>query len=219
MVIDDHSLELLGLLIKSPKIKLLIFISYREHEVNQMFVQLLKERSEFNIRPIEAEPFDMDSIIDFLSDTLHRPKDTNYDVLFPLAQILMEQTDGSPFYVTHLVQTLERKKQIFFNWETNQWDFDSEKIQEQARYFMPTAGKGESEKLNVRFMVNRLREVSKNCQEVLKWASVLGTTFSWDILKHVMLCSNDGNITMDESSSGIHIHIKVTKNKIKEKLT
>ena len=201
------------LLIKSPKIKLLIFISYREHEVNQMFVQLLKEGSGFNIRSIEAEPFDMDSILDFLSDTLHHPKDRNYDVLFPLAQIIMEKTDGSPFYVTHLLQTLERKKQIFFNWETNQWDFDLEKIQEQAKYFMPTAGKGESGKLDVRFMVNRLREVSKSCQEALKWASALGTTFSWNILKHVMLCSNDENIKMDETLSGIHIYIKSQKMK------
>ncbi|KAI9275768.1 hypothetical protein BDA99DRAFT_496416 [Phascolomyces articulosus] len=183
---DDNSLELLGFLVKTSKIKLLMFISYREQEVTPKLAKLLEEGA-LNVQSLEAEAFDMESIVDFLCDALHRTKDTNYAILQPFANTLMEKTGGSPFYVTHFVQAMESKKYIYFNWSTNQWDFDLEKIQERTQYFLPT----ENHKLDIWFMVNRLRELSANCQEILKWASFFGNTFSWTTLKNVMLFHNE----------------------------
>ncbi|KAI8138422.1 hypothetical protein BJV82DRAFT_717467 [Fennellomyces sp. T-0311] len=180
---DDNSLELLESLVAS-KVKLLAFISYREQEVTPKLAKILDD-SASNIHFIKAEAFDINSTIDFICDTFHRPKNANNNAVMPLASLFMQKTSGNPFYMTHLMQTLERKKLIFFNWESKQWDFNIEAIQEHVAYGVQAA----SPELDVWFMVGRLRELPSDSQTLLKWASFVGDTFSWDMLKQLMLSS------------------------------
>ncbi|KAI9494156.1 hypothetical protein BDB00DRAFT_819869 [Zychaea mexicana] len=196
---DVNSLELLGLLMAS-KIKILAFISYREQEVSPKLAQVLSEGAS-NIQSIKADAFDINSTIEFLSDTLHRHKNgTGQEALKPLADVLMQKTNGIPFYVSRFIQTMERKKLIFFNWNTSQWDFNFEAIRREAESRLQVKGDG---KFDVCFMVGRLRELPASCQELLKWASFLGDTFSWSTLKNVMRNYNEDETTKVEQISHI----------------
>ncbi|KAI9494152.1 hypothetical protein BDB00DRAFT_938504 [Zychaea mexicana] len=186
---DDHSLELLESLMRS-RINILIFISYRDQEVTPMLGEVLENGASF-IQFISVEPLDMESTIDFLCDTLHRPRDVRREYLVPLAEFVLKKTNGNAFYTAQLLQALDRKKLIFFDWQKNEWDYNLAEIKEATTY------SNESDtQLDVSFMVARLRELPVESQSLLKWASFIGDTFSWTTVKELMLSSD----VMDEQS-------------------
>ena len=182
-LLDDHSLELLDTLMRS-KIKILVFISYRDQGITGMLGELLENGASY-INFIEVTPFDMDSTLDFLCDTFHRPRDVSRDHLVPLAQIILKRTNGNSFYTMQLLQVLERKKLIFFNWQKNEWDYNLNQITDG----ITPNGQADTE-LDVSFMVARLRELPSESQNLLKWASFVGDVFSWPTVKELMLSSD-----------------------------
>lgn len=142
---------------------------------------------------IKVDALDTDAMVDFLCDTLHRSREENREDVVPLAEIIIKKTAGNAFYTAQLLRTLERKKLIFFNWERNEWDFDLEKIQDGTSYSVQA-----NMQLDVSFMVARLKELSRDSQQVLKWASFVGDTFSWTTVKTLMESSD----AADDSSIG-----------------
>ena len=157
---------------------MLIFISYRNQEVNERLSELLENKIA-NVHFIKTEPRTMESLIEFIGDTLHYSHDRR--ALTPFASIVFRKTQGNAFYTTQLLQALERKKLIYFDWENNQWDYDIREIEEAAIY----DNNGKS-RLGVSFMVARLRELPRAGQSLLKWASFVGDTFSWKMIKTLM---------------------------------
>ncbi|KAI8148750.1 hypothetical protein BJV82DRAFT_505635 [Fennellomyces sp. T-0311] len=197
-IVYDPSLELIEALIME-RIKILVFLSYRDQEVTPKFSELLENKN-INIHYIKIEPLSMESLIDFIGDALHRPR--NVDIrrkeLLPLTDIIFRRTRGNAFYTSQLLLTLERKKLIFFNWEKNQWDYDIREIEEATIY----GSNGESQ-LDVSFMVARLRELPRAGQLLLKWASFAGDTFSWKMIKALMTQmkkEEDGNTVVSNDS-------------------
>ena len=161
-----------------------MFISYRDQEITPLLGELLENATSY-INFIEVIPFDMDSTIDFLCDTFHRPRNENRDYLVPLAKIILKRTSGNSFYTRQLLQVLERKKLIFFNWQKNEWDYNLDQIADGTRL----NGQADTE-LDVSFMVARLRELPPESQNLLKWASFVGDVFSWPTVKELMLSSD-----------------------------
>ncbi|KAI7856678.1 hypothetical protein BDC45DRAFT_61060 [Circinella umbellata] len=191
---DDHSLELLDTLMRS-KIRILVFISYRDQEITPMLAEVLENGASY-IKFIEVTPLDMDSTIDFLCDTFHRPRDVNREYLVPLAQIILKRTNGNSFYTLQLLQVLDRKKLIFFNWQKNEWDYNLDQITDGT-----TLNGQEDAELDVSFMVARLRELPPESQNLLKWASFVGDVFSWPTVKELML--NSDALDDQQSEMGI----------------
>ncbi|KAI9275770.1 hypothetical protein BDA99DRAFT_431313 [Phascolomyces articulosus] len=186
---DDHSLELLDSLMRS-KIRILVFISYRDQEITPMLGEVLENGASY-IKFIEVEPLDMDSTIDFLCDTFHRPRDSNREYLVPLAEVILKRTNGNSFYTLQLLQALDRKKLIFFNWQKNEWDYNLDQIKDGTTF----SGQSDTQ-LDVSFMVARLRELPPESQNLLKWASFVGDVFPWPTVKELMLSSD----ALDEQS-------------------
>ena len=191
MYIDDPSLELLESLILS-RVQLLIFISYREQEVTEKLAELLKTKIA-NVHFIQIEALAMDPLIDFICDTLHRPRDVNRDEIIPFAEIIYKRTKGNAFYVAQLLRTLERKKLIFYDWENNQWRYDLREIEDAI--MLDDNDSFDSQQLD--FMVARLRELPSIGRSILKWASFVGDTFSWDTVKNLVI-NNEDNDESDE---------------------
>ncbi|KAI7876513.1 hypothetical protein K492DRAFT_210311 [Lichtheimia hyalospora FSU 10163] len=188
---DDHSIEIIDSLIIA-KVRILILVSYRDQEITPKLGEMLEKEASC-IEFIKVDALDTDSMVDFLCDTLHRPRDENRQDIVPLAEIIIKKTAGNAFYTAQLLRTLERKKLIFFNWERNEWDFDLEKIQDGTSYSVQA-----NMQLDVSFMVARLKELSHNSQQVLKWASFVGDTFSWSTVKTLM----ENSDAADDSSVG-----------------
>ena len=190
--VDDHSIEIIDSLIHG-RVKILMFISYRDQEVSNKLANLLeKEASSITLIPVDA--LDMDAMIAFLGDTMHRSRQD----LIPLAEIILKRTAGNAFYTAQLLRTLESKKLLYFDWEHNRWDFNLNKIRDGTSYSKHT-----QMELDISFMVARLKELSRGSQQVLKWASFIGDTFSWTAVKHLILNADDDDSSMYSLESSL----------------
>ena len=161
-------------------------MSYRDQELNEKQSGTLK--NEFvNIQFIEVGTLELDALTDFVCDTLHRSRDTERDYVTPLSLAIQKKTSGNAFFTAQLLQMLERKKLIYFNWEFNAWEYDLAGI-EQGTFL-------ETMEQDVSFMVDRLKELPRHGQQLLKMASFVGDTFSWSTVKALMeeTFSDDGS--------------------------
>ncbi|CDS09583.1 hypothetical protein LRAMOSA10943 [Lichtheimia ramosa] len=189
---DDPSIDLLLALLLS-KVNILVFMSYRDQELNEKQSGILK--NEFaNIQFIPVGTLKLDALIDFVCDTLHRSRDTDRQYVTPLALAIHRKTNGNAFFTAQLLQMMERKKLIYFNWEFNVWEYNLARIEQGT--FLETMDE------DVSFMVNRLKELPRHGQQLLKLASFVGDTFSWSTVKALMeeTFSDDGSD--DDSNDG-----------------
>ncbi|KAI9245245.1 hypothetical protein BDA99DRAFT_448024 [Phascolomyces articulosus] len=187
---DEASLGLVESLISS-RVQLLIFMAYRDKEVSRNFTELVLGSKAADIHLIQVEAFGMEPLIEFICDTLHQPRET----VTPLAEIIYNRTQGNIFYATQLLQTLERKKLIFYDWDKNEWCFDLDKVDEAT--MLDDNDTFDAQQLD--FMVGRLRELPRAGRAILKWATFVGDSFTWDTVKKLVL-SDDS--TDDEEISG-----------------
>ncbi|CEP08745.1 hypothetical protein [Parasitella parasitica] len=182
---DEPSLELIESMIGS-RLKILIFMAYRDQEATETLDRLLANEYA-TIHQLSIDALEFDSVVDYISDALHRPLGVNRDSILPLADIVYKKTRGNAFYTSQLLATLEKKKLIFFNWEENEWDYNLADIQQAI---MARDGADRDAELDINFLVNRLKELPLDGQRLLKWASFVGDTFSWNTVKYLMLHSD-----------------------------
>lgn len=168
------------------RLKILIFMAYRDQEATDTLDKLLTN-DYATIHHLRIDALDFDSVVDYISDALHRPLDLDRDSILPLADIVYKKTRGNAFYTSQLLATLEKKKLIFFNWEENEWDYNLADIQQAI---MTRDGADRDSELDISFLVNRLKELPLDGQRLLKWASFVGDTFSWNTVKYLMLHSD-----------------------------
>ena len=165
--IDSASLQLLQFLSKNfDSGYLLIVGTYRDNELTKN--RLLKnaiEQIRFNIRVNEIEllPLSLDDINQLLIDTLDRPKQ---DIL-ALAELLFDRTQGNPFFLNQLLQTLYDEKLITFDFENLTWQWQIEQIQSTAiaNYNV------------VDLVINNLTKLSVASQNIIKIAACIGERF------------------------------------------
>ncbi|KAG2222787.1 hypothetical protein INT45_011597, partial [Circinella minor] len=188
---DEPSLEILDSLATS-RTKILMFLSYRDQEMTEKLSELL-ENQIADVHRIAVDPINNKALIDFICDTLHRSRDTvNREFVLPLVDIIYKKTKGNAFYISQLLRTLERKRYIYFDWETNEWSYSLKEIEDAAIF--EYGGFRAGAELDVSFIVARLRELPPAGQALLKWASFVGDTFSWNTIKNLMLnADNDTN--------------------------
>ncbi|KAI9491307.1 hypothetical protein BDB00DRAFT_833957 [Zychaea mexicana] len=180
---DVPSLEILESLMTS-RVKILMFMSYRDEEVTPKLAELLENKIA-DVSLIGVNPISTDALIDFVCDTLHRPRDVKREDVLPLVETIYKKTQGNAFYIAQLLRTLERKRYIYFDWENNEWSYDLQQI-EDAAIFEHGDFRSDTQ-LDVSFIVARLRELPPASQALLKWASFVGDTFSWTTVKSLML--------------------------------
>lgn len=178
---DEASIELIESMIGS-KLKILIFLAYREDEITSPLEKLLSnDIASFHYFKVDL--LDIESLVSYIGDTLHRPVETARDSILPLTEIIYKKTRGNAFYTAQLLTTLEKKKLIFFNWEENEWDYNLFDIQQ---LILTNDGADREAELDISFLVTRLRELPLDGQRLLKWASFVGDTFSWETVKYLM---------------------------------
>lgn len=182
---DEPSLELIESMIGS-RLKILIFMAYRDQEATDLLEKLVANESA-TFHNLKVDALDFDSLVDYISDALHRPLDVDRDSILPLAEIVYKKARGNAFYTSQLLVTLEKKKMIFFNWEENEWDYNLADIQQ---VIMSSEDANRDAELDIDFLVNRLKELPLDGQRLLKWASFVGDTFSWNTVKHLMIHSD-----------------------------
>ena len=178
---DLPSLNLIEQLILSYDNQYLLLIgAYRDNEVSSTHPlrHTLEKihQAQVTINEISLNSLNTEHINQLLTDTLN----CEAEIAKPLAELLAKKTDGNPFFLTQLLYSLYQENLIFFkqhqsfkaeNNQKNYWQWNIEQI--------------ESVSITdnvVDLMVNKIEKLDKNTQQILKFASCVGSKFDLAIL-------------------------------------
>ena len=168
---DRESAELIHLIVQA-KIPLVLMFTYTDVE------NLPKELSPLlrSATKIQLLPFTEAQTADYVAETLHR----DHQYILPLVAVIQEKSRGNLFYIREILDTCYRKKCVFYSWRENNWLFDLDKVFE----VFESAEYGSS--VTTDFITKRLIELPLATKKLLAWASLLGGSFSFDLVRNLL---------------------------------
>ncbi|KAL7766514.1 hypothetical protein ACKLNR_004430 [Fusarium oxysporum f. sp. zingiberi] len=182
---DDESMELISQIIAS-RMKMVIIMTYRTEEITwdkiQSMIHLPEGEAEYPrsggplVTRITLSPLTEDDIVQYVSTTLCRPKEE----VLPLALVLQSKTAGNPFYMREMLSACHRKKCIWYDYRDSQWHYDLDRLFEQFQ------GEKDYDILDTGFITHRLSELPAAARTLLAWAALIGNSFSFELICHLM---------------------------------
>lgn len=172
---DSATLKLMQVLITDPDSKYLLFIgAYRDNEVSPThpLIQTIEEihKSGTVVNNIVLQPLDLGNVTQLIADTLNETERVK-----SLAELIWNNTDGNPFFLTQLLSTLHQDRLLTFDFTSASWQWSLEEIQ----------AIGITDKSVVELVASRIEKLPKSTQEVLKLAACVGDRFILDVLSIV----------------------------------
>jgi predicted ATPase/signal transduction histidine kinase/DNA-binding response OmpR family regulator/tRNA A-37 threonylcarbamoyl transferase component Bud32 len=154
------------LLLNSENQHLLIIGAYRHNEVNSTHPLRLTineiSKNKAIVHQIELKPLDLTNLTNFVAATLL----CQLEKAQPLAQLLLQKTQGNPFFVTHFLKALHEDGWLHYNPEKGYWEYEVDQIQALAV----------TENV-VEFMIVQLQKLTKPTQVALHLAACIGYQF------------------------------------------
>lgn len=172
---DLASLKLLELLMTDRDRQYLYLISaYRDNEVSAAhpLIQTLERirQQDATVNAIALEPLRINWVNQLIADTLKCPKEESQ----PLTELAFEKTQGNPFFLTQLLQSLYTENLLSFAPSRGCWQWDIERIQ----------AVGIADNV-VDLMVGKIGKLKDKTQNLLKLAACIGNQFDLIILSVV----------------------------------
>jgi len=183
---DDESIDLIGQLVSS-RMKMVIIVTYRPDEVlperikgilqppNTEGIKYIKGGG-IGVTRIVLQPLNEDDIKSYVATTLCRSE--NYIV--PLAAVIQSKTGGNPFYMREMLDTCHRKQCIYYDYKESGWCYDLDKI------FQQFEAKSYHDTLDTAFVTARLNELPPASRSILAWASLIGHSFSFELVQRLL---------------------------------
>ncbi|QLE59508.1 ATP-binding sensor histidine kinase [Nostoc sp. TCL26-01] len=167
---DAASLQLIKLLMNDHGY-LLILGAYRDHEVSAAhpFILTVDElnKAGMTVHTITLSALDFADVNHLIADTLSCP----VELAKPLTELVMQKTQGNPFFLTQFLKALHEEKLITFNYEQRYWECDITQVR--ARSLTDDV---------VEFMARQLQKLPTETQQVLKLAACVGNQFDLNTL-------------------------------------
>lgn len=168
---DPESAELIHHIAKAKIPLVLIFTYVDEETLPKDLSPLLRSATK-----IQLLPFTEAQTAEFVAETLHR----DLDYILPLVAVVQEKSRGNLFYIREILDTCYRKKCVFYSWRENNWLFDLDKVFEV--FESPEYGSSVTND----FITKRLFELPLATKKLIAWASLLGGSFSFELVKKLM---------------------------------
>jgi predicted ATPase/serine phosphatase RsbU (regulator of sigma subunit) len=150
---------------------LLVIGAYRDNEVNPAhpFILTVEEikKSGYPVETIILQPLVKATIEEMLADTLK----TSPKNVADLAQLIMDKTGGNPFFMTEFLKTLNDENLLNFDRAANRWTWNVNDINT----------KGITDNV-VELMVNKMKKLPLQTQEILQLGACVGNQFSLQTL-------------------------------------
>ena len=223
---DTATLELLEYLLTGKEtIHLLLIIAYRDNEVDPSHptIGALEKiaRSGTRISSILLRPLSLEHVRRLLADTLHcSPSEAG-----ALAEVLVDKTEGNPFFLKQYLHRIHKDGMIRFNEVTRAWHWDAAEI---AR--MEIASNV------VDLMVQKIGRLTGESRELLKRAACIGTQFDlgtiaivsgspahltarslWPALEEGLILPSDDNYKLvGETSEDIQVSYRFLHDRIQQ---
>ncbi|MGM0418561.1 MAG: protein kinase domain-containing protein [Thermodesulfobacteriota bacterium] len=173
--IDSASLGLLKSLIVNSEIKhFLIAGAYRNNETDQnhplsIFLKDIKNRN-LSITEIETAPLTFKDTLDIISETFL----TDKSKIYKFGELIYKKTGANPYFIKEFLKSLHREKLIFFDHETQSWNWDFEEIK--AKNITDNV---------LELIIKRIKILPENTLYILKKAACLGNRFSFEKLRKI----------------------------------
>ncbi|KAF2402195.1 hypothetical protein EJ06DRAFT_573809 [Trichodelitschia bisporula] len=172
---DTESLDLVHNIV-TGKIPILFIITYRHDDLIPKHVLTLLSSAV----KLELTPFSEEETSTYVSATLHRDR----DYVVPLVAVIQEKTAGNPFFIREMLATCYRTRCIHYSWKTSAWEFDLDKV------FTAFESESYGSQITIDFVSKRLQELPYSARCLLAWASLLGNSFSFSLVKRLMCGEN-----------------------------
>jgi predicted ATPase/signal transduction histidine kinase/tRNA A-37 threonylcarbamoyl transferase component Bud32 len=177
---DLASLQLLELLITDPDSQyLLVIAAYRDNEVTPTHLAMLAveeiQKSGAKVNNIVLQPLEIGSVAQLVADTLNGAENSR-----ELAELLFNKTQGNPFFITQLFQTLYSGKLLSFNFAAGCWTWDIKQWDIQQIEAL-----GINNSNVVELVAKNISQLPEVTQQALKLAACIGNQFTLDVLAMV----------------------------------
>ncbi len=169
---DSATLNLIQTVITGSNIQYVCFIlAYRDNEVGVVHpFSLMKEKvCQYGVRKTEIllTPLNLVYVNQLIADTLY----SSVERVEPLTQLIIQKTDGNPFFVNEFLKTLHQENLLTFNRQHPVWQWNLAQIEAQ----------GITDNI-VSLMIGRIQKLPSATQQVLKLASCIGNRFDLEVL-------------------------------------
>ncbi len=169
---DSASLNLLELLMSEIDLQYFLLIgAYRENEVNSThpLIRTCEEiqRAGTKIRFLILKSLSFNTVQQMLVDTLKQT-----DGIIELAQLIYNKTQGNPFFLINLLETLYHEKLLQFDLQVGCWKWQISEIQR--------IGITDCNILEI--ITRNINKLSDETINILKFAACIGNQFNLDIL-------------------------------------
>jgi len=128
------------------------------------------------ITRIVLQPLIEEDITQYVAATLRRPAEG----IIPLAAVIQSKSAGNPFYMREMLDACNRKGCIYYNYRSSVWEYDLDRI------FREFATDTYHDTLNSDFVTRRLAELPPASRSILAWASLIGTSFSFELIQRLL---------------------------------
>ncbi len=168
---DSASLSLMQLLMTSETGYLLLIGAYRDNEVFAAHPLLLTldmvKKSGVMVNTITLQPLSQESLNHLVADTLN----CSEGLAQPLTDLVMQKTQGNPFFATQFLKALHQEGLITFDGNVGHWQCDIVQVRSAAL----------TDDV-VEFMAVQLQKLPIATQQVLKLAACIGAQFDLNTL-------------------------------------
>ena len=172
---DSASLKLIELLITAPASQHLLMIgAYRDNEASATHPLMLTleqiQKVCARVNNITLQPLAIGHVNQLIAETLC----CSIEASKTLAELLFSKTNGNPFFLNQLLQSLYQENLLLYDTNTGHWQWHIEKIQ----------AIGITDNV-VELMVGKIEKLDRSTQHVLKLAACVGNRFDLEVLSIV----------------------------------
>jgi signal transduction histidine kinase/predicted ATPase/serine/threonine protein kinase/DNA-binding NarL/FixJ family response regulator len=169
---DEESIELIVNIIKAKTPMVFILTSRFDKEMPPQTKKILDVDS---TNRIELHNLKERHVFDYVAATLFQ----EVDDIIPLAAVVHEKSGGNPFLMKEILQACYEKECLWYDWRVSGWQFDLDKV------FNEFASEQQGS-LTSQFIVDRLQSLPPSSRSILAWASLIGNTFSFQLVQKLL---------------------------------
>ncbi|KAJ5301122.1 cornichon [Penicillium atrosanguineum] len=173
---DEESLEFIAHMV-SARVRMVVIMAYRpENASSGLMKRILHSSNNEGLTAISLKPLSEDCVMQYVASTLS----LSVPVIWPLGAFIQSRTSGNPFYVREVLNDCHGHGFICYDFQEGLWSFDLSRISEHFKVDSYNDAAFDD------FLARRLSSLSPICKSILAWASILGMTFSFQLVQRLL---------------------------------